>query len=282
MNGLLKTELGFQGFVVSDWSAQHTGLASATAGLDMVMPLGSTYWGNNLTIAVRNGSLPESRIDDMATRILTAWFHAGQDKPSVPPVGSGLPYNYLRPHDLIDARDSADDVSLLQSAIEGHVLVKNVNGTLPLHKPSVISVFGYDARPLNLYNTLPTGRSAWAQGLDSGASFVCGFFSVRFNFCPPMPAIQFNGTVMTGGGSGAATPAYVISPYEAINERARKDKTSVFWDFDTYGANSTTNAASDVCLVFLNAVAAEGKFYRTEFRLYNSAPTDFILSLHRH
>lgn len=67
MNGLLKTELGFQGFIVSDWSAQHTGLASATAGLDMVMPLGSTYWGNNLTISVHNGSLPESRINDMAT-----------------------------------------------------------------------------------------------------------------------------------------------------------------------------------------------------------------------
>lgn len=271
MNGLLKTELGFQGFVVSDWSAQHTGLASATAGLDMVMPLGSAYWGNNLTIGVRNGSLPESRINDMATRILTAWFHAGQNDPSTPSVGSGLPYNYLTPHDLIDARDPTDDASLLQSAIEGHVLVKNVNGTLPLRKPSVISVYGYDARPLNLYNTLATGRSAWAQGLDSGASFVCGFFSVRFSFCPPMPAIQFNGTVMTGGGSGAATPAYVVSPYEAINERARKDKTSVFWDFDTYGANSTVNAASDACLVFLNAIAAEGKYCFTKLPLCKRA-----------
>jgi beta-glucosidase len=38
LNGLLKTELGFQGFVVSDWGAQHSGVASAQAGLDMAMP----------------------------------------------------------------------------------------------------------------------------------------------------------------------------------------------------------------------------------------------------
>lgn len=38
LNGLLKTELGFNGFVVSDWGAQHSGVASALAGLDMVMP----------------------------------------------------------------------------------------------------------------------------------------------------------------------------------------------------------------------------------------------------
>jgi beta-glucosidase len=36
-NGLLKTELGFQGFVVSDWFGQHSGVGSALAGLDMVM-----------------------------------------------------------------------------------------------------------------------------------------------------------------------------------------------------------------------------------------------------
>ncbi|KAK6520542.1 hypothetical protein TWF506_000794 [Arthrobotrys conoides] len=36
MNGILKNELGFQGFVVSDWQAQHGGVATALAGLDMV------------------------------------------------------------------------------------------------------------------------------------------------------------------------------------------------------------------------------------------------------
>lgn len=57
-----------QGFVVSDWGAQHAGVATALAGLDMVMPSGSQFWASNLATAVSNGSVPESRLDDMATR----------------------------------------------------------------------------------------------------------------------------------------------------------------------------------------------------------------------
>jgi beta-glucosidase len=85
LNGLLKTELGFQGefrsllftlfiatnsntgYVVTDWGAQHAGIAGANAGLDMVMPSSQT-WGDNLTIAIKNGSMEASRLDDMATR----------------------------------------------------------------------------------------------------------------------------------------------------------------------------------------------------------------------
>lgn len=33
LNGLLKDELGFQGFVVSDWLAQRAGVDSVLAGL---------------------------------------------------------------------------------------------------------------------------------------------------------------------------------------------------------------------------------------------------------
>lgn len=68
LNGLLKTELGFQGFVVSDWGAQHTGHAGALAGMDMVMPDPGSFWGDKLVESVKNGSVPESRINDMATR----------------------------------------------------------------------------------------------------------------------------------------------------------------------------------------------------------------------
>lgn len=68
LNGLLKTELGFQGFVVSDWSAQYTGIATALSGMDVAMPQGVLFWGDNLATAVSNGSVPESRVDDMVTR----------------------------------------------------------------------------------------------------------------------------------------------------------------------------------------------------------------------
>lgn len=68
LNGLLKTELGFQGFVVSDWNAQYTGVATALSGMDVAMPTASLYWGSQLSTAAMNGSVPESRIDDMVTR----------------------------------------------------------------------------------------------------------------------------------------------------------------------------------------------------------------------
>jgi beta-glucosidase len=67
LNGLLKGELGFQGFVVSDWGAQQSGMASALAGLDVAMP-SSILWGDNLTIGVNNGTVPESQVDNMVTR----------------------------------------------------------------------------------------------------------------------------------------------------------------------------------------------------------------------
>lgn len=50
-----------EGFVMSDWNAQHTGIASALAGLDMAMPYGREYWSASLAEAVRNGSVPDAR-----------------------------------------------------------------------------------------------------------------------------------------------------------------------------------------------------------------------------
>lgn len=68
LNYLLKAELGFQGFVVSDWLGTHSGISSVLAGLDMTMPgdsdaydSGDSYFGANLTVAVLNGTIPAVR-----------------------------------------------------------------------------------------------------------------------------------------------------------------------------------------------------------------------------
>ena len=72
INGILKDELGFQGFVVSDWLAQIGGVSSALAGLDMAMPgdgaiplVGSSYWGSELSTSILNGTVPVDRLNDM-------------------------------------------------------------------------------------------------------------------------------------------------------------------------------------------------------------------------
>jgi beta-glucosidase len=67
-NGILKTELGFQGFCMCDWHGQYTGYFGAESGLDMSMPEPYGYWGSRLTEAVRNGSFEETRLNDMVTR----------------------------------------------------------------------------------------------------------------------------------------------------------------------------------------------------------------------
>ncbi len=67
LNGYLKEEMGFQGYVMSDWFAQHGGIAAANAGLDMALPI-SHFWGSNLTDAIANGTMNATRLDDMATR----------------------------------------------------------------------------------------------------------------------------------------------------------------------------------------------------------------------
>jgi beta-glucosidase len=73
LNGLLKGELEFQGFVVSDWLAQHSGVESANAGLDMTMP-DAGFWGPELVTMVQNGSVSEDRVTDMATRYIIVGY----------------------------------------------------------------------------------------------------------------------------------------------------------------------------------------------------------------
>ena len=71
---------------MSDWSAQMSGVSSANSGLDMTMPgdiyfsSGTSYFGQNLTMAVNNGSVAMDRLDDMAERIMAAYYLSGQDE----------------------------------------------------------------------------------------------------------------------------------------------------------------------------------------------------------
>ncbi|KAL1886965.1 hypothetical protein Cpir12675_006805 [Ceratocystis pirilliformis] len=241
LNGLLKTELGFQGFVVSDWRAQHSGVASALSGLDMAMPTHEGFWGDQLVKAVQNGSVPEARVNDMATRIIASWYKLGQDKTFTSP-GFGRPGSIRASHPTIDARRKEHRKALFDGAVEGHVLVKNLNQSLPLSSPRMISIFGYSAKSPDSVN--PSSWISFSDPLDPE------FFS---------SAIALNGTMISGGGSGATSPSNLVSPFEAVKMRAFQDGTAVFWDFES--AEPEIDPASDACLVFGNAWAAE-KFDR--------------------
>src|SRR6185437_15425163 len=67
LDGVLKKEWKFDGFVMSDWGATHSTVPSAFAGLDLEMPTGK-YFGDDLKKAVQSGAVPVSVIDDKLVR----------------------------------------------------------------------------------------------------------------------------------------------------------------------------------------------------------------------
>ncbi|WZH46935.1 glycoside hydrolase superfamily [Fusarium acuminatum] len=245
MNGILKSELEFDGFVLLDWNAQHN-LESANAGLDMVMPMGG-FWGENLTQAVENGTVTESRVTDMATRILAAWYLVGQDN-DFPTPGVGMK-NLSLPHEQVEARIPESRPTLLEGAIAGHVLVKNENNTLPFQKnPKMISVFGYDA---TVAATKNTGK-LFELGYASSPEMAQAVLGNEEHF----DQAAKGGTIVSGGRAAANSPPYISDPLSAIQKRAAKDGDWVNWDLSSFDPD--VNGASDVCLVFINAMATEG------------------------
>ncbi|OTA96797.1 glycoside hydrolase family 3 protein [Hypoxylon sp. CO27-5] len=260
LNGILKTELGFEGLVMSDWRALHAGYHAALAGMDMAMPNGDRFWGAHLMESVKNGSVPEARLDDMAIRIISTWYQMGQDD-GFPTPGIGMPATLTLPHEIIDARNVSDKPILFDGAVEGHVLVKNVNNTLPLGKPASLYLAGYSANAPSQNSPadniiLPIDlRYAWHFGYESVMSYIYYIAAIYLGVSIPPPPIAPNGTIIGGGGSGSVPQATFITPFDALVIRADKDNTQLFWDFDS--SKPSPVQISDACLVFGNAFSSE-------------------------
>ncbi|KAF8864173.1 glycoside hydrolase family 3 protein [Acephala macrosclerotiorum] len=248
LNDLLKNELGFQGFVMSDWQAQHTGAASAVAGLDMTMPgdtvfnSGDSYWGTNLTLAVINGTVPEWRIDDMALRIMAAYFKVGLSLEQPPinfdswtldtygPLHASVGANVQQVNFHVDVRGNHGAL-IRDIGARATVLLKNTNNALPLSTPRFVAVIGEDAGP-NLYG--PNGCS------DRGCD---------------------NGTLGMAWGSGSANFPYLITPDSALQAQALADGTiyqSILDNYATSEISALVSQAYVTSIVFVNADSGEG------------------------
>jgi beta-glucosidase len=156
---ILKTDWGFDGFVLSDWifGTQST-LGSALNGLDLEMPIPRVY-GELLLAAVRDGDVPESALDDAVRRMLRKKLHHGLDQPS-----------------NLDESLLANDEHLAlarEAAVEGSVLLKNEASALPLDMSTLehIAVVGLLADTPNTgdngsSNTEPTFVVTPLQGIQ--------------------------------------------------------------------------------------------------------------------
>ncbi|TME69873.1 MAG: glycosyl hydrolase [Chloroflexi bacterium] len=126
---LLKGEWGFDGVVVSDWSATTSTAPSANAGLDLVMPGPHGPWGERLLAAVRQGQVPETAIDDKIERLLRLASRVGalNGAPHLDGAGPAATHSSA----LIEP------ALLREVAARSFVLLKNPRGLLPLHAGSV-------------------------------------------------------------------------------------------------------------------------------------------------
>lgn len=248
LNKILKGELDFQGFVMSDWAAQHSGVGSALAGLDMTMPgdvnfdSGTSYWGPNLTVAVLNGTIPQWRLDDMVTRIVAAWYYVGRDKAQTPINFSSWSQETYGPENFfaergfttinehVDVRGNHGNL-IRQIGSASTVLLKNVNNALPLTgNEKLTAVFGNDA------GSNPNGPNGCS---DRGCD---------------------NGTLAMGWGSGTANFPYLVTPETAIQNEVvsnLKEFQSITDNFAASQIQALATAAS-VAIVFVNADGGEG------------------------
>ena len=133
INDVLRDELGFDGFIVSDWmdierlhsmhhwvsSEDEAFKVSVESGIDMHMQ-GPNYFESVLD-GVRSGRIPESRIDEAAGKILKAKFELGLFENPIPELPSERGFAAIPEH-----RQTS-----LEAAREGIVLLKN-DGVLPL------------------------------------------------------------------------------------------------------------------------------------------------------
>jgi beta-glucosidase len=148
---VLRDELGFKGFVVSDWQdikklvsewrvaadEKEATRLSIMAGIDMSMVPQDYSFSDLLIQLVKEGKVPTSRIDEAVSRILLVKYELGLFEHPMP--DAALKSNFA----VASSRAVA-----LEAARESMTLLKNSDSVLPLQKGQKILVTGPTADSL--------------------------------------------------------------------------------------------------------------------------------------
>ena len=151
LTDILRGELGFDGFVVSDWEdikklvtqwkvaadEKEATRMAVMAGIDMSMVPSDYSFADLLVALVKEGRVPMSRINEAVRRILRVKFELGLfENPMANPASKA---NF--------GTNASRDVSL-QAARESMTLLKNTDNLLPLAKNRKVLVTGPTANSL--------------------------------------------------------------------------------------------------------------------------------------
>ncbi|PWF46100.1 glycoside hydrolase family 3 protein [Massilia glaciei] len=162
LTGVLKTQMGFDGFVIGDWNGhaevpgcRDDSCAQAiNAGVDMIMvPDAWKGFIENTIAQVKAGQIPMARIDDAVTRIVRVKLRAGL-------FGKTPSANrYASKQEALKARPLARE-----AVRKSLVLLKNDGAVLPLARGKRILVVGRSAD--NMQNQAGGWSLTW-QGTDN-------------------------------------------------------------------------------------------------------------------
>ncbi len=223
LTDILKGELGFQGFLISDYNAigqitndYKTAIGiSINAGMDMAMEP-NNYRGfiSNLTALVKDGTVPMSRIDDAVTRILRVKFALGL----MDPKRSVMTDRTLEK----DFGSAAHREVARQAVRESLVLLKNDHQTLPLSKKAArIVVAGKSAD--NLGNQCGGWTVEWQGQTGNVTTGGTTILAAITNTAGPNTQVTYS---RDGTGAEGATVGVVVigeTPYAEM----RGDRTDV-------------------------------------------------------
>lgn len=131
---ILREEWGFDGFVVSDWTANHTTTQSVEGGLDVEMPGPAKWYGDLLAESVMNWQIDPALVDQAARRVLRIIARSGR----LDGKGAARGHYSTTAHQQVAQR----------VAEEAIVLLKNDRHILPLapEKMQTLAVIGSAAR----------------------------------------------------------------------------------------------------------------------------------------
>ena len=224
----LKGQMGFTGWVMSDWTATHSTVKAANAGLDQEQTIGpGTYFAGALKTAVQRKQVPVSRVEDMVVRILRSMFRVGLFDHPAPTEPQGFAALVSTPDDVAAARRVAE---------EGMVLLKN-DGVLPVRGTNRrIAVIGLPGGPV--------GANLYYQGGGSSHVPLAGFV--------PGVVSPWQGILQRGLADGdLVTYADGTAVVDAVAAAATADVAIVFaGTSDTEGVDrANLNLNTGQCLV---------------------------------
>lgn len=156
LTDILKKELGFTGFIVTDWQdienvyrrdkmtkdiKEAIGLA-INAGIDMSMiPYDYKGFCTDLIALVNEGKVSQERIDDAVRRILRVKYEIDL---------FDTPVTYLKDYPKFNSAEF--EKAAYNTAAESITLLKNRNNTLPLKKNAKVLVTGPNANSIRTLN----------------------------------------------------------------------------------------------------------------------------------